>query len=120
MALVTTVVDVATLPVRLGLAFTRTTLQLGRLTAPDGPVLRPGGYADRLAALERLFEEGGTLDQLVELGETLEDIRPRLVELADLIPDLQGAVEVLGRSVTPLAELAGRLPLRRRQIEATP
>jgi len=36
MALVTTVVDVATLPVRLGVAFSRTTLQLGRLAELAG------------------------------------------------------------------------------------
>ncbi len=210
MAIATRLVDVATLPLRLGVAFTRTTLQLGRLTAADGPILRPGGYGERLdvlreltspdrplgqiladgglldrllaadgalerllgdgGALDRLVEEGGvldrllaaggaldritapggvldkvlqpdgladrmltddgfvekliaqggTLDQLIELGETLESIRPRLVQLAELIPDLSSAVDALGRSVTPLGELANRLPLsRRRQIGAS-
>src|SRR5262245_28421426 len=75
MALARTLVDTATLPLRLGVAFTRTTLQLGRLTAPDGPVLRPGGYAERLDVLReltspdrplgRLLTEGGPVDQLL-------------------------------------------------------
>ena len=77
MALATGLVDVATLPLRLGVAFTRTTLQLGRLTAPDGPMLRPGGYGERLDVLRelaspdrplgRILAEGGLLDRI--LGE---------------------------------------------------
>jgi hypothetical protein len=234
MPLARTIVAGATLPLRLGVAFTRTTLELGRLSAPDGPMLRPGGYGERLAvlreltspdrpfgkalapggavdrllaadgpfarltaaggALERLLAEegpidrlladdgalqrllaeggaldqlvatdgvldrllsaggaldritapggvldkilepggladrmltedgfveqliadGGTLDQLVALGETLESIRPRLVQLAELIPDLRASVDSLGRSVEPLGELATRFPLRKR------
>jgi hypothetical protein len=95
---------------------------LDRLTAPGGVldrVLAPGGLADRMLTddgfVEKLVAEGGTLDQLIELGETLESIRPRLVELAELIPDLRGSVDSLGRSVEPLGELAGRLPLSRRR-----
>lgn len=57
---------------------------------------------------------------LVDAVTSLEKIRPRLVQLAELIPDLSGAVDALGRSVTPLGELANRLPLsRRRQIGAS-
>ena len=55
--------------------------------------------------------DGGTLDQLVTLGDTLEGISPRLEELAGLVPALHAAVEGLSRSVGPLGELAGRLPL---------
>ena len=75
MALMDTAVAAATYPVRLGMAFSRTTLQLGRLVAPDGPMLRPGGYAERMAALRDLtaperplgkaIAEGGTLDRLL-------------------------------------------------------
>ena len=46
--------------------------------------------------VEKLIAEGGTLDQLIELGETLESIRPRLVQLAELIPDLSASVDALG------------------------
>jgi hypothetical protein len=209
MTVATALVDAATLPLRLGVAFTRTTLQLGRLTAADGPMLRPGGYGERLDVLreltspdrplgrllaegglldrlvaedgalerllgvdgaldqlvaeggaldrllaaggaldritapggvldrilqpggladrmltddgfvEKLIAEGGTLDQLVALGDTLESIRPRLVQLAELIPELAASVDALDRSVTPLGELANRLPLSRRRLGAS-
>ena len=236
MSLAQTLIAGATLPVRLGVAFTRTTLELGRLSSPDGPILRPGGYGERFAVLreltspdrplgkalapggavdrllavdgplarltvaggaverllaedgpierllandgalqrllaeggaldqlvaeegvlerllaaggaldritapggvldkvlepggladrmlnddgfvEKLIAEGGTLDQLIELGDTLESIRPRLVALAELIPDLRTSVDALGRSVEPLGELATRFPLNRRRV----
>lgn len=238
MPLAQTVFATATLPVRLGVAFTRTTLELGRLSSPDGPILRPGGYGERFALLreltspdrplgqalakggavdrllavdgplarlmagggaierliaedgpierlladdgalqrllaeggaldqlvaeagvldrllsaggaldritapggvldkilepggladrmltddgfvEKLIADGGTLDQLIELGDTLESIRPRLVQLAELIPDLSTSVDALGRSVEPLGELANRIPLTRRRALA--
>ena len=92
---------------------------LDRVTAPGGvldKVLDPGGLADRMLTddgfVEKLIAEGGTLDQLIELGDTLESIRPRLVQLAELIPDLSTSVDALGRSVEPLGELASRIPLR--------
>lgn len=40
--------DLVTLPVRLAVAAADTTLALGELVRADGPVRRPGGYADRL------------------------------------------------------------------------
>lgn len=90
---------------------------LDRLTAPGGlleSLVAPGGLADRVLAddgyAEKLLASGGTLDQLVALGGTLEDIRPRLTELAALIPSLHDAVDELGRSVAPLSDLAGRFP----------
>jgi hypothetical protein len=96
---------------------------LDRITAPGGvldKMLEPGGLADRMLTddgfVEKLIAEGGTLDQLIELGETLESIRPRLVQLAELIPDLRTSVDSLGRSVEPLGELATRIPLRRRAL----
>jgi hypothetical protein len=96
---------------------------LDRITAPGGvldKILEPGGLADRMLTddgfVEKLIAEGGTLDQLIELGETLESIRPRLIQLAELIPDLRTSVDALGRSVEPLGELATRIPLRRRAL----
>jgi hypothetical protein len=53
--------DLVTLPVRLTVAATSTTLALGRLVAPDGPVRRPNGYADRLMLL---IGEGGAVERL--------------------------------------------------------
>jgi hypothetical protein len=102
-----TLISVLTLPARLAIATTRTTLALGALAAPDGP-------------LERLIAEGGTLDQLVGLGETLEEIRPQLAELAELIPVLAASADALQQAVGPLGDLAGRLPLRARRAAVTP
>ncbi|WP_299055694.1 hypothetical protein [uncultured Nocardioides sp.] len=56
--------DLVTLPFRLGVAATRTTLVLGTLTHPDGPVRRPGGYADMVRGL---IGAGGTSERVNEL-----------------------------------------------------
>jgi len=53
--------DLVTLPVRLAVAGVDTTLALGRLVAPDGPVRRPEGYADRAMLL---IGEGGLVERL--------------------------------------------------------
>jgi hypothetical protein len=53
--------DLVTLPVRLTVAATNTTLALGQLVAADGPVRRPNGYADRLMLL---IGEGGAVERL--------------------------------------------------------
>lgn len=102
----------------------RTGGTLDRLTETDGvldQLLRPGGLADRMLTddgfVEKLLSDGGTLDQLVSLGATLEDIKPRLTELAALVPALSEAAETLHRSVGPLGDLAGRIPLARRRQE---
>jgi hypothetical protein len=55
------VTDVVTLPVRLAVAATEVTLGLGRLVAPDGPVRRSGGYAERAMLI---IGEGGLVDRL--------------------------------------------------------
>lgn len=93
-----------------------------RLTTPGGlleHVLAEGGLAERLLTddgfVEKMLSEGGTLDQLVALGATLEEIQPRLEQLASLIPELSEAADTLGRAVGPLGDLAGRLPLARRR-----
>ena len=70
---------------------------------------------DVMASLEKLVADGGTLDQLVALGTTLESLQPRLGDLAALVPDLSRSAEALGRAVGPLGELAGRIPLNRRR-----
>jgi len=45
--------DILTLPLRVGVAATHVTLTLGELVAADGPVRRDGGYADRLPRARR-------------------------------------------------------------------
>lgn len=53
--------DLVALPVKLAVAATNTTLALGTLVAPDGPVRREDGYADRLMVM---IGEGGLVDRL--------------------------------------------------------
>lgn len=79
--------DLVTLPLRLGVAATQVTLTLGELVAPDGPVRRDGGYAERLRAVigegghvERvarvLTDPAGPLALVNALGEALAADRP--------------------------------------------
>ncbi|MEO6266429.1 MAG: hypothetical protein ABIO66_07480 [Nocardioidaceae bacterium] len=82
--------DLVALPVELAVAATSTTLALGTLVAPDGPVRCPERYADRL-------------------------IQPRIAELIALIPDLHDSVDTLNRAVGPLSDLANRIPGGRRR-----
>ena len=72
MSLAQTVFATATLPVRLGVAFTRTTLELGRLSAPDGPILRPGGYGERFAVLRELTSPDRPLGQALAKGGAVD------------------------------------------------
>jgi len=53
--------ELVTLPVRLTVAATDTTLGLGQLMAPDGPIRRPGGYAERIVLI---IGEGGLIERL--------------------------------------------------------
>lgn len=57
------IVGLATLPLRVTIAATRTTLALGQLASSDGPILRQGGYAARVG---HLIGEDGLLEQLLE------------------------------------------------------
>ncbi len=79
--------DLVTLPVRLSVAAARTTLALGQLVAPDGPVRRENGYADRLMVLigenglaervtEVLTDQHGPMNLVSTLAAALEDDRP--------------------------------------------
>ena len=56
--------EAALLPWRVGVAATRTTLALGVLASPEGPLRRPGGYADLLL---RVIGERGYAQQLTDL-----------------------------------------------------
>ena len=91
----------ALLPVRVTVAATRATLGLGQLASPDGPILREGGYANRLGAL---IGEGGLLDQVSKI---LADERGP-VSLANTLADLTAEDRPIGKSVRgplPVAQL---------------
>ena len=62
--LTATLSEAATLPWRLAVAATRATLALGHLSAPEGPIRRPGGYAE--LALQ-VIGDRGYLAQIMEL-----------------------------------------------------
>jgi hypothetical protein len=53
--------DLVSLPARLTVAGVRTTLALGQLVEPEGPVRRPDGLADRLMLV---IGEGGLVERL--------------------------------------------------------
>ena len=82
--------DAALLPWRLAVAATQTTLQLGTLVAPEGPIRRPGGYADLVL---RVIGEHGYAEQLVDLL-TDEDGPMRL---AAVVNELTAPDRPLGR-----------------------
>jgi hypothetical protein len=56
--------DVVTLPYRLTVAAASTTLALGHLVDPDGPIRRKDGYADRLMLI---IGRDGLIDRLTEV-----------------------------------------------------
>lgn len=59
-----TLTEAASLPWRLAVAATRATLAVGNLAAPEGPIRRPGGYAELVL---QVIGERGYLAQLMEL-----------------------------------------------------
>ncbi|QWC85548.1 hypothetical protein KLP28_01845 [Nocardioidaceae bacterium] len=56
--------DYALMPLRVGRAVGDVTLALGALAAPEGPIRRPGGYADRTMLV---IGRGGLLEQLTQV-----------------------------------------------------
>jgi len=86
--------DLVTLPVRLTVAATSTTLALGRLVAPDGPVRRENGYGDRLMLL---IGEGGAVERL---NRVLSDPRGPM-HLVNTITSLLDQQRPLGRALAP-------------------
>ena len=86
-------INAALLPWRLTVAATQTTLQLGALVAPDGPIRRPGGYADLVL---RVIGEHGYAEQLVDLL-TDEDGPMRL---ATVVNELTAPDRPLGRMLS--------------------
>lgn len=86
--------EVVSLPFRLTSAATRTTLALGHLVAPDGPILRPGGYGSRIA---QIVGEGGLIEQVTRM---LQEERG-VVQLANTISELIAPERPLGKALEP-------------------
>ncbi|GAA4128696.1 hypothetical protein GCM10022215_40440 [Nocardioides fonticola] len=82
--------DAALLPLRLAVAGTQATLAVGRLAAPDGPIRRPGGYAEMV---QRVIGEGGYVQQLADI--LLAEGGP--VRLAEFAAELLDPARPLGR-----------------------
>lgn len=85
-----TLAEAAVLPVRIAVAATRATLAVGALAAPDGPIRRPGGYAELVL---QVIGERGYFAQLMELVRD-EGGAMRLVAT---LTDLTAADRPLGR-----------------------
>ena len=128
--------DLVTLPLRVGVAATQVTLTLGELVAPDGPLRREGGYAERLTAvvgaldrltrdsgaldrllreeglLDRLLADDGTLERLTAEGGTLDQLvalGQTLEAIAPRLQELGAVVPELHRSVDTLSDAVGPL-----------
>lgn len=85
-----TLAEAVTLPWRLAVAATRATLAVGQLAAPDGPIRRPGGYAELIL---EVIGERGYLARLMELVR--DDAGP--MRLANTLTELIAPDRPLGR-----------------------
>ena len=85
-------VGLATLPLRVTISATRTTLALGQLASPDGPILREGGYGSRIAVL---IGEDGLLEQLARL---LADERG-VIALGNLVAEITAEDRPIGKAL---------------------
>jgi hypothetical protein len=94
MPLLAPVVHWMTLPARLTVAAAETTLALGQLVAPEGPVRRPGGYAERAMLL---IGEGGLVERL---AASLSDPQGPM-RLVNVIVDALDPERPLGRAIAP-------------------
>ena len=84
--------EVLSLPYRLSVAVIRTTLAWGQLVSPDGPILRPGGYAQQF---RQIFGPGGLVEQAHEI---LSDERG-VVSLGNTVADLTSPDRPIGRAL---------------------
>lgn len=88
------VLDLVTLPVRVTVAATHATLGVGRLAAPDGPIRRRGGYAERVMLI---IGEGGWVERL---AVTLSDPRGPM-SLVHVLAAATAEDRPLGRAMAP-------------------
>ncbi|MGZ6081033.1 MAG: hypothetical protein ACXWK4_09475 [Myxococcaceae bacterium] len=86
--------DLVTLPARLTVAAAETTLALGRLVAPDGPVRRPQGYADQVMLV---LGQGGLVERL---AAALSDPRGPMT-LVNTLAAAMAPDRPLGRAMAP-------------------
>jgi len=86
--------DLVTLPVRLGVAAARTTLALGELVAQDGPVRAENGYAERLMLL---IGDGGLVERLAAV---LSDPRGPM-NVVNTVASLIDPQRPLGQALAP-------------------
>jgi hypothetical protein len=133
------VFELMALPVRLSATAVEVSLAASRFVASDGPLRRPGGYAERLEDLladdgmiVRLLEPGGTLERLLEPGGTLERILEpggvldRFTEPGGTLDELMSAAASLERLTAPggtldqLSDLMAMLPKLANSAEALP
>src|SRR5512145_768208 len=91
-------IQLVTLPLRVGVAATQVTLALGELVAPDGPVRREGGYAERLMAV---IGEGGHVERL---ARTITDPSGPMT-LVSALADAMSPDRPLGRALAPSGAL---------------
>jgi hypothetical protein len=85
--------ELVTLPIRLAVGLTRTTLALGHLASSDGPIFRDGG-ADRIA---HVFSRGGLIDQASVLLLNERGV----VALSNTVADLTAPDRPLGQALQP-------------------
>jgi len=143
------VFELMALPVRLTATTVEVSLAASRFVASDGPLRRPGGYAERLEDLlaedgvvarllepggtvERLLEPGGTLERLLEPGGALDKILEpggvldRLTESGGTLDELMAAAKALERLTAPggaldqLGDLMAIIPKLTSSAEALP
>lgn len=111
-------VDVITLPAKVAVAATQATLGMGQLVAPDGPLRRPGGYADQFSAVvgpgglaeqinRLLTDPNGPIALLQRLADVTADDRPLGQAMApggalDRMLSEEGPVQRLARPGSPV------------------
>lgn len=83
-----------TYPARLGVALSRAVLGLGYLASPTGPVMRDGGYGQRLA---QVAGPGGLLERVEQI---LADERG-LVSLGNTVAEITSPDRPLGQALAP-------------------
>ena len=131
--------DLVTVPVRLSAAAVDTTLALGHLVDPEGPVRREEGYADRVmliigrgglverltrvladpngpmrllsneGALDRVTRQGGVLDRLLRDGGLLDRLLSEDGFADKLVAELAALIPELHHPVNTLNSSVGPL-----------
>jgi hypothetical protein len=101
-------ISLLTLPVRLAVAATETTLALGQLVDPEGPIRRRNGYADRVMLL---IGEGGLVERAARVLSDPRGPMSLLNTVAELLDQERpiGRIFAEGGAVERLVEEGGAL-----------